>query len=308
MALYRLFLGSRAKAILNPEGWDSSIPYYGFVAFSDNDRTATAAPDVGSADVFSVTKHSGGKYFAEVVFSGNYVGIHHKPDWDGAYLEGATGNVDVYSSAGVVADNYPGVFPPVSAGAVVGIAVDIDAGKVWFRVNGGPWNNDPAQSPEGPVGPTSPTDSLVITHTPAASRNDYTGEVGMRLGIGPADVPFEWIGMRYAGGSAGPYRVTVYEWFANAPIAYADIDMTGVAVGDWVWASIAPATMLANGYYSVALKVTSGDGQLWTNPGATSLKPVILNTYAIYRDSVAAGFSTGVIDTQFIGLDLGWTE
>jgi len=54
-------------------------------------------------------------------------------------------------------------------------------------------------------------------------------------------------------------------------------------------------------------EVTAGDGQTWSNPGATALKPVIANTYAIYRDVITApGFANGTIDTQFVGLDLGW--
>jgi hypothetical protein len=162
-------------------------------------------------------------------------------------------------------------------------------------------------APPGPTPPaTAPTYTLVDVHTPDTARNDYTGEVGMRLGIGPIDVPFTWIGIRYSGGNTSPRRVYVYEWFSNAPIAQADIDMTGKAMNEWAWAKVTPATMLANGYYAVALKVTSGDGQSWTNPGATLLKPTIANTYAIYRDSTAVAFATGVINTQYVGLDLGW--
>jgi len=155
--------------------------------------------------------------------------------------------------------------------------------------------------------PTGPTTHLCTSFTPGTGRNDYTGEVGVRLGIGAADVPFQWIGIRCAGGSTTPRRVYVYEWFSNTPISQADIDFTGKAVGDWVWVKVAPATMLANGYYALALKVTAGDGQTWSNPGPTTFEPVFANIYAIYRDTITApGFANGEINTQFVGLDLGW--
>jgi len=147
----------------------------------------------------------------------------------------------------------------------------------------------------------------VISYTPGSGRNDYTGEVGWRAGIGIADVPFKWIGIQYSGGSTTPRRVFVYEWFTNTPIAQVDIDVSGKAVGEWAWASVPLATMLANGYYGIALKVTAGDGQTWTNPGPTAVKPSIVNVYSIYRDNITVpGFANGVIDTQYVGLDLGW--
>ena len=163
-------------------------------------------------------------------------------------------------------------------------------------------------APPGPTPPaTGPTETLVISYTPGSGRNDYTGEVGWRAGIGIADVPFKWIGIQYSGGNRTPRRVFVYEWFTNTPIAQADIDVSDTALGGWAWASVPLATMLANGYYGIALKVTAGDGQTWTNPGPTAVKPSIVNVYSIYRDNITVpGFANGVIDTQYVGLDLGW--
>jgi len=183
--------------------------------------------------------------------------------------------------------------------------------KVW---NGSAWVTKPAKvwtgstwKTTGVVAPSGPTASLVMSFTPGSSRNDYTGEVGWRAGIGAANVPFSWIGIQYSGGNRTPRRVFVYEWFANTPIAQADIDVTSTALGGWAWAPVAPATMLANGYYGLALKVTAGDGQTWTNPGPTTVKPSIINVYSTYLDTITVpGFSTGVIDTQYVGLDLGW--
>jgi len=131
---------------LNPEGWDSRRDYGGKVIYSNSDRTATGAPDLPTADILSVISHSSGRRFAEVTYAaGSWVGIHN-PSYDGAYLM-PNGGVTVYLDDASEEVIYPAVFPPLVDGDVVGIAVDIDAGKVWFRVNGGLWNNDPGQEP-----------------------------------------------------------------------------------------------------------------------------------------------------------------
>jgi hypothetical protein len=180
------------------------------------------------------------------------------------------------------------------------------SGSAWVAKPVKFWNGT-AWVGGGVAGPSGPTASLVTAFTPGGGRNDYTGEVGWRAGIGPTNVPFSWIGIQYSGGNRTPRRVFVYEWFSNTTIAQADIDVSSVALGDWAWASVTPATMLANGYYAIVLKVTNGDGQTWTNPGPTTVKPTIVNVYSIYRDTITVpGFANGVIDTQYVGLDLGW--
>jgi len=130
----------------SPEGWDSSIDYGGYVTFSDEDRTVTAAPDAGSNEVWSVTSHNSGKQYVEVTFDGGVVtGVGLvSPDNYGPYLS-QDGDVYVYTSSG--STTHTGVFPPLVEGDTVGIAIDIDAGKAWIRVNGGNWNNDPLQGP-----------------------------------------------------------------------------------------------------------------------------------------------------------------
>lgn len=143
MALFRLFLGSSRLAI-NPAGWDTSLPYGGTVVFSNNDRTATGASGLVSADVFSVTEHNGGKQYAEVIYEGSRVGIYHSPTC-GAWLDD-NGDVTV-SFEGGGGNFYPAMFQPLNDGDVIGIAADIAVGTVWFRVNGGLWNNDPTQGP-----------------------------------------------------------------------------------------------------------------------------------------------------------------
>lgn len=166
MVLSRLFLGNvppqgrvtvpaigvaastaLGKPIAFPAGWDTTRLYSGFVTFSNGDKTATVAPDdVSNRQLWSAVEHDNGKFFAEVTFNsgvGAGVGLM-SPGVNGPYLD-ASGTVYVYGLDGTT--SYPGVFAPLVQGDVVGVAANIDAGKVWFRVNGGPWNNDPTQGP-----------------------------------------------------------------------------------------------------------------------------------------------------------------
>jgi hypothetical protein len=94
--------------------------------------------------IYSTASHSTGKHYVEVTFGGSdpdfAVGIWD-PDTDTGALLDADGSVT--TSEGTIA-----VFDPLDIGDVVGMALDADAGRVWFRVNGGDWNNDPLQAPE----------------------------------------------------------------------------------------------------------------------------------------------------------------
>jgi len=132
----------------NPAGWDSSIDYDGYITFEDDDKTVVAAPDIGTADIFSVTGHASGKQYVEVTFEGGGVTgvglVSPSPGSYGPYIS-KDGDIYIYTSGGNT--THLGVFPPLVEGDVVGMAIDVDAGKVWFRVNGGYWNNDPLQGP-----------------------------------------------------------------------------------------------------------------------------------------------------------------
>jgi hypothetical protein len=141
---------------------------------------------------------------------------------------------------------------------------------------------------EPPV--TGPTASLLQSFTPGTDRNDFTGEVGVRLGIGAAPIPVSWVGIRH-NGYGGTRTVKLYEWFSGAVQRSVNIDLTGGVPGEYVWAPIPPITLGAGGYYALLMVCTASDGQWWRNPGPVTFAPSIVNVY----DSYYAG-----------GLDLGW--
>jgi len=154
---------------------------------------------------------------------------------------------------------------------------------------------------EPPV--TGPDARLITSFTPGGDRNDFTGQVGVRLGIGTSNMLVSWCGIRRHH-TDGPRTVHLYEWFADALQWSVTIDLTGHADGEFVWKAIAPYTLLANGYYALMMDCTQGDGKIWTNPGPVTM-PSIVNIYDTYR--VAAGpLQTGMSGAMFVGLDLGW--
>jgi hypothetical protein len=149
-----------------------------------------------------------------------------------------------------------------------------------------------------------PTASLMTSFTPTTHRNDFTGEVGVRLNM-TASRTVSWIGIRCGPSNTGIHKVSIYEWFADALVATANIDLTGKTVGTFYWTAIAPVT-LTSGYYGVLAAVTQGDGQMWAENAATAFSPAYTgNIYATYRSPGGAMAVTG-IDMQFVGVDLGW--
>ena len=151
---------------------------------------------------------------------------------------------------------------------------------------------------------TSPTQWLTTLYIPGSNRDDFTGEVGIRLNIA-TEFTASWIGVRYSGGTTTNYKVNLYEWFADALLRTVTIDLTGKAVGEYGWAPIAPLTLTAGGYYGLMMQTVASNGQLWANEGGVQMKPLIGNKYAIYRMPGGAMATTSA-DSQYVGLDLGW--
>lgn len=174
----------------------------------------------------------------------------------------------------------------VYLGAVAADRVYLGANLVW----------QPAVAPAGP------TASILTSYTPGTDRNDFTGEVGVRLGIGSTPLTVSWVGLR-CNGYGGTRTVKIYEWFSSAVVATVTIDYTGKAVGEYAWTAITPLTLGANGYYAVLMVCTAGDGQVWKNPGPVTMSSHIVNIYDSYY---SGGLLTGLQNSSFVGVDLGW--
>ena len=151
----------------------------------------------------------------------------------------------------------------------------------------------------------APTSRLLTSFTPGTDRNDFTGQVGVRLGIGAAPFTVTWCGARrHSAVQTGIHTVKLYEWFADALQWTASIDYTGIAVGGYAWKAVPPTVLPANSYYALLMDVVAYDGQTWCNPGVVAYTGMA-NVYDCYRVP-ASGLSTGGQNDCFIGLDLGW--
>jgi hypothetical protein len=110
------------------------------------------------------------------------------------------------------------------------------------------------------------------------------------------------MGARCNTGNTGTRKLNLYEWFTDALVATATVDFTGKVANEYAWASIAPTTLAAGGYYALMMEATVGM-QPWSNPGPVTLQPSITNIYDCYRSGT---LQTGLANQMFAGLDLGW--
>jgi hypothetical protein len=114
-------------------------------SLASSDRLLISPPSLVPTESFSTVSHGAGTWYAEVTIGGSpagYVGLYNEANDAGTEIVLSTGDVRELPS-GVITPT----FAPIHSGDVIGIAYDGTDGQVWFRVNGGAWNNDPVQVP-----------------------------------------------------------------------------------------------------------------------------------------------------------------
>lgn len=140
-----------------PATWSSSDKGTG-ITLSNGNLTATYTGAFGSHySVRSTTSHNSGKFYLECLMGIGAAGgptlgvgdsgfnINNSP----GFIGGSNYSVG-YQSSGAVTRNDGTVvttYATFVAGDVVCLAVDIDARLIWWRVNGGNWNNSGAANP-----------------------------------------------------------------------------------------------------------------------------------------------------------------
>ena len=141
--------------------WDSA-DQTGVWTLTNSDLTAEVASGTAIRSVIGTTGKADGKRYFEIVFvSGGSFGtlVRHdmgvtlsKPVVSGASGEG-TGAGYRRGGAIYIAGSSVGTVTAVSASDVIGVAIDIDSGKVWFALNGTWTQGDPGAdtSEEGTV-------------------------------------------------------------------------------------------------------------------------------------------------------------
>lgn len=169
--------------------WDIANPGADRYTYSDGDQTATfgAGPAHGVTSVISATSHNSGKRYIEIDQTiSAYFGLGVREDvgltTSFPLLFGGSG-VDPVNGIGLrqkqnifrAGANLGNLIAagPVGALITVCVAVDIDTGRIWFRVNGGSWGGG-AFAVGDPATDTNPIATLAPGSTlyPFASYED----------------------------------------------------------------------------------------------------------------------------------------
>jgi hypothetical protein len=134
-------------------GWNSLYIYR--TTLSNSDKTATVSVTSSNGYVVSTKFNRDTKGYAEFTYSSVpttpafSIGAFDDRTDQGVLLK-ANGDVQVWFDK--FGTTYLDVFDQLPQLGVVGIAYDGLAGKVWFRVDEGDWNNDPTADPATGVG------------------------------------------------------------------------------------------------------------------------------------------------------------
>ena len=127
--------------------WDSGNAAAG-VVLSNNDLTVTNGGGSYVAGVLATFSMSSGKGYFEVIYdaSGSSVSVGvavASRDLDGTNTTDVWVHISSFGTTGGDGASGP-MFAAWSAGDVIGVAVDVDAGKIWFARNGAWLQGDPA--------------------------------------------------------------------------------------------------------------------------------------------------------------------
>lgn len=208
--------------------WDSDLSNNYTFSNGDRDGTSTSVTDIAVGTDYN---DSGKKYFeVEIVnlVDGLAVGITGGPDLGSGFI--------VLFDDGVVNDSLSvaGNIGTFVEGDVVCIAVDFDNGFIWFRVNGGVWNDGlTGESPEDETSSFSPTGNY-----PALGSVTNAGNVG-RLNTGTEAFAFtkpvgydNWYGTFSSGQDIGGARVNNTTSFYGAVVGRGAVNINGALVTD----------------------------------------------------------------------------
>jgi hypothetical protein len=161
----------------SPDGWSTTLQDHAWVTYSNGQKTVTWSQ--GTPTIYSATHRAGGKYYLEIkvnktTSANNGIGVKGVNS-DGPAMIRSTGQLDAdLSGLGSVAG--------FATGDVVGLAIDQDNHKIWFRTNNGLWNNSSSAGPGTGAGGFSiaATDYHVFWYSenPGDQATIYTGSSG----------------------------------------------------------------------------------------------------------------------------------
>jgi hypothetical protein len=129
--------------------------------------------------------------------------------------------------------------------------------------------------------------ALVTAFTPTRLRQDFTGWVGMKLTVGPADLQVTSLGRWVVSGNSGSHTVKLVDAASGAdvPGGATTVATAGAAANGFAYASLlSPVTLRAGAGYHVVDQETAG-GDAWYD-------------YDTHLITTAAATDTGVVYAQ----------
>lgn len=173
-----------------------------------------------------------------------------------------------------------------TAGRVIAAAlalVAISPGEVVAKPAPRPTTTTTTAAPTSTSIPTPTSTALISGFAPTTVRNDFTGQVGMRVTVGSADISVRSLGRLVLSGNSGSHVVSLLT-ASGQQLATATVDLAGKRAGSFAYASLAAPVVLRAGTSYLVLSDEVSGGDAWynydTNPVTTAAGQVTAAAYA----------------------------
>ncbi len=155
-------------------------------------------------------------------------------------------------------------------------------------------------------GTTTPTTALITGFNPGSARNNFSGWVGMKFGVGPISLSVGSLGRIYVPGNTGSHVVKLVRADSvDVPGGAVTVSMASGSVGQFTYGQLAaPITLSANtSYFLVSAEAAGADqwydiGQVGTTSVATVTNPVYFDG-AQYSPAASGSASYVPVNLQY---------
>jgi immunoglobulin I-set domain protein len=159
-----------------------------------------------------------------------------------------------------------------------------------FTNAGGSATSNPATltvttAPPPPLGDTA----WMTSFTPSSLRNDFSGWVGARVNVGPADVSVTALGRWVVAGNSGTHALRLVN-AAGADVATATVNTAGAQAGAFTYAALtSPVTLTAGATYYLLTQESAGGDAWYEYNLSTATTAVAADTGAAFATNASPG-------------------
>jgi hypothetical protein len=142
-------------------------------------------------------------------------------------------------------------------------------------------------------------------------RNDYSGFVGMRIGVGSSPITVTALGRIYVAGNSGTHTVKLVNAAtgADVPGGTVSVGMSGGTAGQFKYGSLSSPVVLAAGatYYVVSQETAGGD--LWHDYNSTvTTTSAATEQSAVYGPGGGVWTAFGSAGQTFVPVDFKYSQ